>query len=74
MTEEDQEKLFQEFVRIKNVKTKNITGSGLGLSIIKKLVDLYAGDIKVTSKPDVGTTFTVTLMKNADTTNAILLQ
>ena len=74
MSEEDQEKLFQEFVRIKNFKTKNITGSGLGLSIIKKLVDLYAGDIKVTSKPDVGTTFTVTLMKNADTTNAILLQ
>ncbi|MDD5508513.1 MAG: hybrid sensor histidine kinase/response regulator [Bacteroidales bacterium] len=74
MSEEDQEKLFQEFVRIKNVKTKNITGSGLGLSIIKKLADLYAGDIKVTSKPDVGTTFTVTLMKNADTTNAILLQ
>ncbi len=74
MSEEDQEKLFQEFVRIKNVKTKNITGSGLGLSIIKKLADLYAGDIKVTSKPDIGTTFTVTLMKNADTTNAILLQ
>ncbi len=74
MTEEDQEKLFQEFVRIKNVKTKNITGSGLGLSIIKKLADLYAGDIKVTSKPDVGTSFTVMLMKNADTNGSILLQ
>ncbi|HNS16867.1 MAG TPA: hybrid sensor histidine kinase/response regulator [Bacteroidales bacterium] len=74
MSVEDQEKLFREFVRIKNVKTKNITGSGLGLSIIKKLVDLYAGDIKVSSKPDVGSTFTVTLMKNADTTNTLLLQ
>ncbi|MBP6977260.1 MAG: hybrid sensor histidine kinase/response regulator [Bacteroidales bacterium] len=74
MSEEDQEKLFQEFVRIKNVKTKNITGSGLGLSIVKRLADLYAGEVQVTSKPDVGTSFTVTLMKNAETTDIILLQ
>jgi two-component system sensor histidine kinase/response regulator len=61
MSEEDVAKLFGEFVRIKNAKTRNILGSGLGLSILKKLSQLYGGDVSVTSTPDVGTTFTVTL-------------
>jgi signal transduction histidine kinase len=61
MTEEEVSKLFGEFVRIKNMKTKNITGSGLGLSIVKKLVELYDGEIKVESQPDVGSEFTVTI-------------
>lgn len=61
MTEEDQEKLFQDFVRIKNAKTRNVTGSGLGLSIAKKMVELNKGRIQVDSKPDVGSKFTVFL-------------
>lgn len=62
MKEEDLKLLFQEFVRIKNEKTKLITGSGLGLSIVKKLVEeTYKGTISVTSKPDVGSTFIVVI-------------
>jgi two-component system, sensor histidine kinase and response regulator len=62
MKEEDISLLFQEFVRIKNEKTKMITGSGLGLSIIKKLVeDNYSGSISVKSTPDVGSVFEVKL-------------
>jgi signal transduction histidine kinase len=62
MTEQESALLFQEFVRIKNDKTKMITGSGLGLSIVKKLVEgNYHGKIEVNSTPDVGTIFTVTL-------------
>jgi len=61
--EEDKENLFSEFVRIKNEKTRNISGSGLGLSIVKKVVELYNGSITVDSSPDVGTTFTVRLPK-----------
>ena len=63
MSEEEKEKLFGDFVRIKNKKTKNVLGSGLGLSIVKKLVNLYKGDIEVESTPDIGSTFTVTLYK-----------
>lgn len=61
MSEEEQSSLFQDFVRIKNPKTKNITGSGLGLSIIKKITEMYHGDIEVNSVPDQGTTFTIIL-------------
>ena len=63
MSEPEMEKLFQDFVRIKNEKTKNISGSGLGLSIVKKLVETYSGQIEVSSKPDLGTTFSITLPK-----------
>ncbi len=63
MTKTEMEKLFQDFVRIKNEKTKNITGSGLGLSIVRKLAENYGGFIVVSSEPDEGSTFTVTLLK-----------
>jgi signal transduction histidine kinase len=63
INEADKVELFSEFVRIKNEKTRNISGSGLGLSIVKKVVELYNGTIAVESSPDVGTTFTVRLPK-----------
>lgn len=63
ITKNDTENLFTEFVRIKNEKTRNISGSGLGLSIVKKVVELYYGTIDVESTPDVGTTFTIRLPK-----------
>ncbi len=59
MNEEEINKLFNEFYRAKNEKTKQITGSGLGLPIVKKVVDLYKGDIKVSSEPGKGSTFLV---------------
>lgn len=59
MNEEEQKRLFKEFSRIKNSKTANILGSGLGLSILKRLAELYDGKIEVQSEPDVGTTFTL---------------
>ncbi|MFW5835648.1 MAG: ATP-binding protein [bacterium] len=57
MGEDEIPRLFDEFVRIKNEQTKNITGSGLGLSIVKKLIRLYNGVINVESKPGEGSTF-----------------
>jgi signal transduction histidine kinase len=61
MKEEEAARLFHDFVRIKSEKTQGILGSGLGLSILKKLSDLYKGEVRVKSAPDKGSTFTVVL-------------
>ncbi len=65
MTEDEIPRLFEDFVRIKNEKTKNISGSGLGLSIVKKLVRLYKGEISVESTPGEGSTFVLLFPKNS---------
>jgi signal transduction histidine kinase len=58
MSEQEVAKLFGDFVRIKNEKTRHIEGSGLGLSTLKKIAALYGGDVSVQSAPDVGSIFT----------------
>lgn len=59
MKKEDIGKLFDDFVRIKSEQTKDISGSGLGLSIVKKLLENYDADIKVDSEPGEGSSFTI---------------
>ena len=61
LSDEEINRLFEDFVRIKNAKTRGIPGSGLGLSIVKKIAKLNGGDVRVESIPDEGSTFTVTL-------------
>jgi signal transduction histidine kinase len=61
ISEEDKENLFTEFMRVKSERTKNITGSGLGLSIVRKVVELYNGKINVESHLGSGSIFIVTL-------------
>ena len=58
---EEAAKLFNEFTRIKNEQTVKILGSGLGLSTVRKIANMYDGEAEVQSEPDVGSTFTVTL-------------
>ena len=55
------DKIFERFFRVKNDKTRFITGTGLGLPIVKGLVEALNGRISVESLPDKGTTFTVLL-------------
>lgn len=61
LSENEIQRIFEEFYRVKNPETKSISGSGLGLSIMKKIVELYNGRIDVASTPGKGSTFTVIL-------------
>lgn len=61
LTHDEAGRLFGDFVRIKNAKTRGIEGSGLGLATVKRIAGMYHGDATVASEPDQGSTFTVTL-------------
>ena len=56
MTENEKNNLFHEFYRAKNEFTRGISGTGLGLNIVKRIVESYNGKIEVTSEYKVGTT------------------
>jgi len=62
------DKIFDRFYRVKDENTRFITGTGLGLPIVKGLVDGMGGSIHVDSTPGEGSAFTVTLPLNPDTT------
>ena len=54
-------KIFEAFTREQNTTKSKIAGTGLGMSIVKKYVDLLGGTIDVASEPGKGSIFTVTL-------------
>ena len=60
----DQKKLFTKFYRTSEASQYSTTGSGLGLYIVKEILKVTGGTIKLKSKPGKGTVFTVTLPKN----------
>lgn len=55
----DQKRIFEPFKRLHSSNQYN--GSGLGLSIVKRIVENHSGKIVVVSKPRVGTTFSISL-------------
>jgi len=66
MTEEDMKSIFEKFRQGasaigQNLMTREHSGSGLGLSIVREICRLFHGDISVSSTPGVGSTFTVRL-------------
>jgi PAS domain S-box-containing protein len=60
---EEKERLFNEFFRAKNEHTRGISGTGLGLTIVKRIVDSYHGKISVNSEFGLGSEFIVQLPK-----------
>jgi len=61
---EDVRRIFQEFEQIKEAHTGQFDGVGLGLSIVKKYLDLLDGKIRVESEPGHGSIFTVTISRS----------
>ena len=61
MSQEYLTRIFEAFTREQNTTKSKIAGSGLGMSIVKKYVELLGGTINVESEPGKGSTFTVTL-------------
>jgi signal transduction histidine kinase len=58
---EDHDKIFSRFYRAGEELTQSVKGSGIGLTIVKQIVDAHHGDISVDSNPDKGSIFTVML-------------
>ena len=58
---EDQDKIFSRFYRAGEELTQSVKGSGIGLTIVKQLVEAHHGEITVESSPGKGSTFTVRL-------------
>jgi signal transduction histidine kinase len=63
IAEEDRSRIFERFYKADKSRTSSSKGSGLGLSIVKNIVDLHHGTISLQSSLGIGTTFTVTLPK-----------
>lgn len=61
MSREEHEKIFDQFYRVDNPATRRVGGTGIGLSIVKKIVDMHKGEITVQSEPGQGSTFQISL-------------
>ncbi|MBR0095423.1 MAG: response regulator [Synergistaceae bacterium] len=61
MKEQDMTKIFEPFERVNILETRNILGAGLGLTLVKNIIDIMNGEIKIDSVYGEGTTVTLTV-------------
>lgn len=63
ISSQDQPRIFERFYKADKSRDRSLGGNGLGLSIVKKIIDLHGGKISLTSEIGKGTEFTVWLPK-----------
>ena len=61
ISKEDQKRIFERFYRTDPARSRETGGTGLGLSIVKHVITSHLGEIKLSSKPGIGSTFTLRL-------------
>jgi two-component system phosphate regulon sensor histidine kinase PhoR len=61
LTDEEQAQLFDKFFRTQSARQSTITGSGLGMGIVRDIVRQHGGELAVASAVGVGSTFTIML-------------
>ncbi|WP_438349723.1 sensor histidine kinase [Paenibacillus sp. FA6] len=61
IVEEDLPRIFERFYKVDTARSSSEGGSGLGLPLVKKIVEIHEGSVTVTSRPGEGTAFVVSL-------------
>lgn len=69
ISEDHLPRLFERFYRTDKARSRDLGGTGLGLAIVKHLARLHGGEIFVTSKVEVGSTFTVEIPQRSTSSN-----
>lgn len=65
--EDELDRVFERFFRTDPARSRHTGGSGLGLSIVKHVVQNHGGDVRVWSRPEHGSTFTIRLQQAGET-------
>jgi len=61
MSKEDMKKIFDKFYRATGAQTRPVAGTGLGLTLVKQIIEAHKGEITVQSEAGKGSLFTVRL-------------